>query len=232
MSEKTCKQVQIKHGDVKRKVKHYNLEIIIAIGYRIRSHRGTQFRRWATKRLSEYIVKGFTMDDDRLKEMRNFGQDYFDELLERIRDIRLTKKRFHQKMTDVYATSVDYDANSEITQRFFATVEDKFYVIIHDQIALTEKELKSLDRIVTMYLDYGEDQAERQQPMHMNDWVKKLNAFLQFNEREILENAGKISKVVANETAISQYDKYNQHRLSKGSTDDFDTFVKKNDLKK
>jgi len=172
------------------------------------------------------------MDDDRLKEMRNFGQDYFDELLERIRNIRLSKKRFYQKITDVYATSVDYVVNSEITQKFFSNVEDKFHVIIHDQIALNEKELKSLDRIVTMYLDYAEDQAERQQPMHMNDWVKKLNAFLQFNEREILENGGNISKVVAVETAITQYEKYNQQQLSKGSIDDFDEFVKKNDLKK
>lgn len=271
-SEATCKdylQVQ-KEGarEVKRKAKHYNLEVIMAIGYRVRSHRGTQFRRWATERLNEYLVKGFTMDDDRLKEMRNFGQDYFDELLERIRDIRASEKRFYQKITDIYATSIDYDSKSEITQEFFATVQNKLHFAIHGHTAaelisnrsdaekenmglyswkgdkvrktdvtvaknyLNEKELKSLNRIVTMYLDYAEDQAERQQPMHMNDWVKKLNAFLQFNEREILENAGKISKVVADETAISQYEKYNQQRLSKDSTDDFDRFVRKNKLKK
>src|SRR5690625_144845 len=119
--ESTCKyylQVQNEGSrKVRRKAKHYNLEMIIAIGYRVRSHRGTQFRQWATERLNEYLVKGFTMDDDRLKDMRNFGQDYFDELLERIRDIRASEKRFYQKITDIYATSVDYDPKVEITQK-------------------------------------------------------------------------------------------------------------------
>src|SRR5699024_8740502 len=117
------------------KTKHYNLEMIIAIGYRVRSHRGTQFRQWATERLNEYLVKGFTMDDDRLKEMRNFGQDYFDELLERIRDIRASEKRFYQKITDIYATSVDYDANAEVTTKFFATVQNKLHFAIHGMTA-------------------------------------------------------------------------------------------------
>lgn len=226
--------------EVEREVAFYNLQMIIAIGYRVRSHRGTQFRQWATKRLNEYLVKGFTMDDDRLKDMRNFGQDYFDELLERIRDIRSSEKRFYQKITDIYATSVDYDPRAEITQEFFATVQNRLHFAIHGQTAaeliverakadkenmgltawtgdnvrkrdvtvaknyLTEKELKSLNRIVTMYLDYAEDQAERQQPMHMNDWVDKLNAFLQFNDREILENTGRISKSVADKLAIQE----------------------------
>ncbi|GEN44637.1 virulence RhuM family protein [Alkalibacillus haloalkaliphilus] len=270
--EATCKyylQVQNEGSrEIKRKAKHYNLEMIIAIGYRVRSHRGTQFRQWATERLNEYLVKGFTMDDERLKEIRNFGQDYFDELLERIRDIRASEKRFYNKITDIYSTSVDYDPRAEITQEFFATVQNKLHFAIHGQTAaelianrasaqeenmgltswkgdkvrkpdvtvaknyLTEKELKSLNRIVTMYLDYAEDQAERQRPMYMNDWVDKLNAFLQFNERDILENAGKVSKTVAEQIAIEQYEKYNQNRLKQNIKDDFDDFVEKNHLKK
>ncbi|WP_330948771.1 virulence RhuM family protein [Virgibacillus sp. MG-45] len=254
--------------EVEREVAFYNLEMIIAIGYRVRSHRGTQFRQWATKRLNEYLVKGFVMDDDRLKEMRNFGQDYFDELLERIRDIRASEKRFYQKITDIYATSVDYDPKAEITQEFFATVQNKLHFAIHGQTAaelivdraksekenmgltawksdivrkrdvtvaknyLTEKELKSLNRIVTMYLDYAEDQAERQQPMHMNDWIDKLNAFLQFNNREILENAGTISKSVADKLAIQEYEKFNQYRLNQDTQDDFEQFIENSNLKK
>ncbi|WP_404450654.1 virulence RhuM family protein [Virgibacillus necropolis] len=250
------------------KTKHYNLEMIIAIGYRVRSHRGTQFRRWATERLNEYLVKGFTMDDDRLKEMRNFGQDYFDELLERIRDVRASEKRFYQKITDIYATSVDYDSKAEITQEFFATVQNKLHFAIHGQTAaeliadrakaekenmgltswkgdkvrkqdvkvaknyLSEKELKSLNRIITMYLDYAEDQADRQRPMYMKDWIDKLNAFLQFNEREILENAGRVSKSVADQIAIQEYGKYNQNRIDQQSNDDFDQFIENNNLKK
>ena len=268
----TCKyylQVQSEGSrEVKRKAKHYNLEMILAIGYRVRSHRGTQFRQWATARLNEYLVKGFTMDDDRLKEMRNFGEDYFDELLERIRDIRASEKRFYQKITDIYATSVDYNPDAEITQNFFATVQNKLHFAIHGMTAaelisnradaekenmgltswkgdkvrkrdvtvaknyLTEKELKSLNRIVTMYLDYAEDQAERQRPMYMKDWVDKLNAFLQFNDRDILENAGKVSKAVADEIATQEYEKFNQSRIEQSSYDDFDKFIESKNLKK
>lgn len=270
--ESTCKyylQVQNEGSrEVKRKTKHYNLEMILAIGYRVRSHRGTQFRQWATERLNEYLVKGFTMDDDRLKDMRNFGEDYFDELLERIRDIRASEKRFYQKITDIYATSVDYDSNAEVTQIFFKTVQNKLHFAIHGMTAaeliskradaekenmgltswkgdkvrkrdvtvaknyLSEKELKSLNRIVTMYLDYAEDQAERQRPMYMKDWIDKLNAFLQFNERDILENAGKVSKVVADKIANQEYEKFNQHRIEQSSNDDFDKFIENNNLKK
>ncbi|WP_338552270.1 virulence RhuM family protein [Paenibacillus sp. KS-LC4] len=196
--ESTCKeylQVQIEGSrKVERRAKHYNLEMIIAIGYRVRSHRGTQFRRWATERLNEYLVKGFTMDDERLKDMRNFGQDYFDELLGRIRDIRASEKRFYRKITDIYATSVDYDPNAGMSKEFFATVQNKLHFAIHGHTAaeliaerasaekdnmgltswkgakvrkadvtiaknyLTDKEIQSLNRIVTMYLDYAEDQ--------------------------------------------------------------------------
>src|SRR5690625_2065122 len=135
----TCKkylQVQIEgNREVKRKAKHYNLEMIIAVGYRVRSHRGTQFRQWATERLNEYLVKGFTMDDDRLKEMRNLGDDYFEELLKRIRDIRASEKRFYKKITDIYATSIDYDPNAKMTQQFFATVQNKLHFAIHGYTA-------------------------------------------------------------------------------------------------
>ena len=207
------------------------------------------------------------MDDDRLKEMRNFGQDYFDELLERIRDIRASEKRFYQKITDIYATSVDYNPKTEIAKEFFSTVQNKLHFAIHGQTAaeliadrakaekenmgltswkgdnvrkrditvaknyLSEEELKSLNRIVTMYLDYAEDQAERNQPMYMKDWIGKLNAFLQFNEREILENSGKISAKVAEQVAAQQYEKFNQNRLVKNANSDFDEFIKKNRLK-
>lgn len=254
---------------VERQVSFYNLEMIIAIGYRVRSHRGTQFRRWATERLNEYLVKGFTMDDERLKEMRNFGQDYFDELLQRIRDIRASEKRFYRKITDIYATSVDYDSQAQLSKEFFATVQNKLHFAIHGHTAaeliakradaekdkmgltswkgekirksdvtiaknyLSDKEIKSLNRIVTMYLDYAEDQAERQNPMYMKDWIEKLNSFLKFNEREILTNAGKISQEVAEKLALSQYEKYNNKRieLQQHQEDDFTKFIKKNRLK-
>lgn len=254
--------------DVEREVSFYNLEMILSIGYRVRSHRGTQFRQWATERLNEYLVKGFTMDDERLKEMRNFGEDYFNELLERIRDIRASEKRFYKAITDIYATSVDYDPKAEITQNFFATIQNKLHFAIHGQTAaelivdransekenmglttwkggkvrkgditvaknyLSENELKSLNRIVTMYLDYAEDQAERQRPMFMKDWIDKLNAFLQFNNRDILENTGKVSKAVADKIASQEYEKYNYRRIIQNTTDDFDKFIEINNFKK
>lgn len=249
------------------KTKHYKLEMIIAIGYRVRSHRGTQFRKWATERLNEYLVKGFTMDDDRLKEIRNFGQDYFDELLERIRDIRTSERRFYQKITDIYATSVDYESKKEISKDFFATVQNKLHFAIHGHTAselivnradaatenmglttwkgdkirksditiaknyLTENEIKSLNRIVTMYLDYAESQAERNQVMYMKDWTDKLNAFLQFNDHEILHNAGNVTKEVAEKLAVKEYQKYKHARIAKNTESDFDEFIKKNRLK-
>jgi hypothetical protein len=265
----TCKEyLQVrKEGSrqVKRKLKHYNLEMIIAVGYRVRSHRGTQFRRWATERLREYIVKGFVIDDQRLKEVRNLGADYFDELLERIRDIRASEKRFYRKITDIYKLSVDYDPNAQMTKDFFATVQNKLHWAIHGHTAaeliskrasagktnmgltswkgakvrradvtvaknyLTEKELKALNRIVTMYLDYAEDQAERYQPMFMRDWVEKLNAFLQFNKREVLEHPGKVSAEVAKRLALDEYDKFNTRRLAQEAEQpdsDFERIIK------
>jgi len=240
---------------VKRKIKYYNLDIIIAVGYRVHSHRGTQFRRWAIERLKEYLVKGFVMDDERLKDDRNFGEDYFDELLERIRDIRASEKLFYRKITDIYKLSVDYESNVEITKEFFATVQNKLHWAIHGKTAaeviseradadkpnlglkswkgakvrkvdvaiaknyLNEKELNSLNRIVTMYLDYAEDQAERYQPMFMRDWVEKLDAFLQFNKRDVLDNPGKVSSEVARTLALKEYDKFNAKTSSKKSNE-------------
>lgn len=208
----TCKNyLQVRtegNRRVQRNSRHYNLDMIIAIGYRVRSSRGTQFRRWATERLNEYLVKGFTMDDERLKGMRHIGDDYFDELLERIRDIRASEKWFYKKITDIYALAIDYDGKSEEAKKFFSGVQNKLHFAIHGHTAaelieqradaskdnmglttwkgekvrkgditvaknyLTEKEIKSLNRIVTMYLDHAEDQAERRNPMHMKDWEK------------------------------------------------------------
>jgi len=236
--------------DIKREIEYYNLEVIIAVGYRVRSHRGTQFRRWATERLREYLVKGFTMDDERLKEGRGLGDDYFDELLDRIRDIRASEKQFYRKITEIYRLSADYDPSAEMTREFFATVQNKLHWAITGHTAaeliaeranagkpnmgltnwkgkkvrqvdvsvaknyLEEDELKSLNRIVTMYLDYAEDQAERHQPMYMKDWIKKLDAFLQFNGREVLKDAGRISAEIAKDLALIEYEIYRNKRLS------------------
>lgn len=268
--EVTCKdylQVQSEGGrEVQRTLKHYNLEVIIAVGYRVKSHRGTQFRRWATERLREYLVKGFVMDDERLKEGRGLGADYFDELLERIRDIRASEKQFYRKITEIYSLAVDYDPNAEITHEFYASVQNKLHWAITGHTAaeliaerasaekpnmdltswkgkkvrqadvtvaknyLAEDELRSLNRIVTMYLDYAEDQAERQQPMYMRDWVQKLDAFLHFNGREVLRNAGLVSAEVAKALALSEYEKYNiacLEREASQSDEDFDRVVRK-----
>lgn len=249
------------------KTKHYNLEMIIAIGYRVRSHRGTQFRQWATERLNEYLVKGFVMDDERLKEIRNLGQDYFDELLERIRDIRASEKRFYNKITDIYATSVDYDPNVPMTREFFATVQNKLHFAVHGNTAseliklradaskenmglttwkgdkvrkgdvtiaknyLAEEEMEDLNRIVTMYLDYAESQAKKKKPMYMKNWTERLDAFLEFNEHEILGNAGAVSKAVAEQLAKEQYDIFHQQRIENPPKDDFDKFLEQSRLK-
>jgi hypothetical protein len=279
----TCKeylQVRLEGGrQVKRALKHYNLDMILAVGYRVRSHRGTQFRQWATSRLGELLVKGFTIDDERIKAGRTIGQDYFDELLERIRDIRASERLFYQKITDIYATSVDYEPKIEISQTFFATVQNKLHWAIHGHTAseiiavradadkahmglttwknapdgpvrrsdvtvaknyLSEEELKELNRIVTMYLDYAEDQARRRKPMHMADWIAKLDGFLQFNERNILTHAGKISHELAQEHAEAEFEKYRaqQSRLAAElPVSDFDkvveqvTMIERNPLK-
>jgi hypothetical protein len=202
------------------------------------------------------------MDDERLKEGRNLGADYFDELLERIRDIRASEKRFYRKITDIYALSVDYEPNAPITHEFFSTVQNKLHWAIHGRTAaeliadrvdadkpnmglsswkgakvrktdiataknyLTEDEARSLNRIVTMYLDYAEDQAERQRPMHMADWRAKLDAFLQFNGREVLDNPGAVSSEIAQRLAESEYEKFSARRLQAEAEDLGDAFDK------
>ena len=248
-----------------RKPKIYNLDMIIAVGYRVNSKKATNFRIWATKVLKEYMIKGFAMDDERLKNPNYiFGEDYFDEMLERIRNIRSSERRFYQKITDIYSScSVDYNKDSEITKEFFKTVQNKLHYAITGQTAaeiiynradaekehmgltnwknspdgpiyrydvdiaknyLNEKELIDLNRIVTMYLDYAESQAENHNAMTMKDWVEKLNAFLQFNGKEILHNAGKISSKVAQALAYQEYDKF-KTKQDKLYRSDFDNFL-------
>ena len=230
--------------------KFYNLEAIIAVGYRVKSLRGTQFRKWATERLNEYIVKGFTMDDERLKEVNNIGSDYFDEMLERIRDIRSSEKRFYQKIRDIYKLAADYDPNTEETLEFFSIVQNKLHFAVSGKTAaeiiseradalkpnmgltswkgakvrkgdvtiaknyLNHEEMKHLNRIVEMYLNYAEDQAKRRRQVFMRDWRQKLDAFLQFNERDILTNAGKVTKEVADKLALDQYETFHHNRLA------------------
>ena len=251
----------------KYRTKHYSLDAVIAVGYRVNSKKATQFRIWATERLKEYIIKGFTMDDERLKNPQYmFGRDYFEEQLARVRDIRSSERRFYQKITDIYAQcSVDYDSNEEITKQFFATVQNKLHFaisgqtaaeIIHTRVSsekpnmgltvwknspqglirktdidiaknyLTEKELDGLNRIVTMYLDYAELQAQRGIAMRMGDWVEKLDAFLKFNEREILQDNGKVSHEVAATLAETEYEKY-RIAQDRGYVSDFDREMKK-----
>lgn len=252
---------------ITRSLAFYNLDAIISVGYRVNSAKATHFRIWATERLKEYIIKGFTMDDERLKDPRHiFGKDYFEEQLARIRDIRSSERRFYQKITDIYAQcSADYNPDEEITKQFFATVQNKLHWAVAHQTAaeiiharvdsgkpnmgltnwknspkgkirktdvgiaknyLYEKELDHLNRIVTMYLDYAELQASRGQIMHMKDWVKKLDAFLQFNEQEILQDAGKVSHEVVVALAEEEFEKYSVMQ-DKLLISDFDKVVKK-----
>lgn len=236
---------------VKREVLHYNFNLVLAIGYRVRSNVGIHFRSWASRVLTEYSKKGFTMNDERLKNPQPFGTDYFDELLERIRDIRASEKRFYEKIKDIFCTSIDYDGNTEQAKLFFATVQNKLHYSVHGHTAaeliadradasksnmgltsfkgarirktdvdiaknyLTHDEISSLNRIVTMYLDFAEDQAERHIEMHMTDWEEKLNAFLRFNGRDVLTNAGKISAEIAKQIAEEQYAHYDSNRKAK-----------------
>jgi len=253
---------------------YYNLDMIISVGYRVNSRQATQFRIWATKVLREYVIKGFALDDERLKNGGNIsGKDYFDELLERIRDIRASERLFYQKITDIYAQcSVDYDPNSEVTQEFYATAQNKLHWAIHGHTAseliarrvdaskpymglttwknapkgrirktdvtiaknyLAENELRQLNRIVTMYLDYAEMQAENKRPMTMKDWVSKLDAFLKFNEKDVLTSPGKVSSEVAKELAEKEFEKY-EEKIRKIETtqavSDFDKLIEKTKL--
>lgn len=253
--------------EVSRNLEFYNLDAIISVGYRVNSMQATHFRIWATQILKEYIIKGFAMNDERLKNPKYiFGKNYFEEQLARIRDIRSSERMFYQKITDIYSQcSADYDSNEKITKDFFATVQNKLHFAITGQTAaeiiksrvsskklnlgltswknspkgrirktdvviaknyLNEKELDRLNRIVTMYLDYAEMMAKDRKMMYMQDWVKKLDAFLQFNEKDILQNLGKVSHEVAISLAEKEYDKFNIIQ-DKNYISDFDRAVKK-----
>lgn len=248
------------------RTKHYNLDAIIAVGYRVNSKRATAFRRWATNILRDYAIRGYVIDKERMKNGTFFNEDYFKSLLEEVREIRASERLFYQKITDIYATAFDYDSKSETTLDFFAHVQNKFHFAIHRHTAaelimdrvdsnkehmglttwknapdgkilkqdvsiaknyLTEKELHRLDRVVSMYLDYAEEQAERRIPMSMEDWAKKLDAFLQFNEYDLLNNIGAVSAQVAKAFAESEFEKYRiiQDRLFQS---DFDRFANGN----
>jgi hypothetical protein len=226
---------------ISRSITHYNLDMIISVGYRVKSHRGVQFRRWATARLKDYIIKGFVMDDERLKQARH---DYFDELVRRVRSIRVSERRFYQKITDIFALSIDYDPASMTTKEFFATVQNKFHFAIHGMTApevitaradagrpmmgmtsfkgvrpraddattalnyLSEDELLSMERIVSQYLDFAEEQASRRIPMRMADWITKLHGFLTLNDRAILQGLGKVTRKDADTKALAEFERY------------------------
>jgi len=232
-------------------VEHYNLDAIISVGYRVNSIIGTHFRMWATGRLREYIVKGFALDDERLKQAG--GGSYFDELLARIRDIRSSEKVFWRKVLDIYATSIDYDPGAEVSREFFKVVQNKMHWASHGHTAaeivwqradgtktnmgltswagdtpckadieiaknyLNESELDILNRIVTLYLDFAELQALDRKPMHMKDWIVKLDEFLNLSGREILQHAGKIAHEDALHKARLEYDKWHKEQIDKPS---------------
>ncbi|MGZ3873442.1 MAG: virulence RhuM family protein, partial [Mucilaginibacter sp.] len=252
--------------DVGRRLDFYNLDAIIAVGYRVNSYQATQFRIWATKTLREFIVKGFVLDDERLKQGKRFGKDYFDELLERIREIRASERRFYLKITDIYEQcSIDYNKDADITQKFFKTVQNKLHFAISGKTAaqiiaerasadkphmglqtfknapggkvlkgdigvaknyLVEKEIKELERVVSMYLDFAELQASRQIPMKMGDWISRLDAFLQFNEYDLLKDAGNVSHEVAMKLAEKEYDKFRVIQ-DQNFESDFDKAIKR-----
>ena len=233
--------------EVARNVAYYNLDAIISVGYRVNSTRATQFRQWATNVLKEFAVKGFVLDKKRLENGAFLGEDYFERLLSEIREIRLSERRFYQKITDIYSTSVDYNKNAPTTRTFFAKMQNKLHYAIHGCTAaeliikradsakehmglrtweaaphgkiikpdtsiaknyLNNDELESLGRIVGAYLDLAEDRAKRKIPMTMEDWAKRLDQFLEFNEREILSDSGRISAEIAKDHAESEFEKY------------------------
>lgn len=220
------------HGAIKGKnqthqVAYYNLDMIISVGYRVKSHRGVQFRIWATNVLREYLVKGFAMNDDLLK--RAGGGNYFDELLSRIRDIRSSEKVFYRKILEIYALSIDYDPRTEATMQFFKTVQNKMHYSVHGHTAaeiiyeradaeivknyLSSDELDTLNRIVSLYLDFAELQAKSHKPMYMKDWIQKLDDFLKLSEKELLSHARKISAELAKQKADMEYDKFKERTV-------------------
>ena len=263
------RKIRITANDGKKYMTNfYNLDAIIAVGYRVNSYSATQFRIWATNTLKEFIIKGFVLDSERLKQGKNFGEDYFDELLEKIREIRASERRFYQKITDIYAQgSIDYDPKAPQTQLFYQTVQNKLHWAITGYTAseiiskrananlpnmgltswknapkgkilksdiniaknyLTEKELKDLEEIVSMYLDYAENQAKRKILMNMNDWIQKLDSFLSFNEYGVLKDAGKVSAEVAKQLALKEYSKFSIIQ-DKTYISDFDLLIKESE---
>ena len=237
--------------EVAREVEHYSLDAILAVGYRVRSRRGVQFRRWATDRLREYLVKGFTMDDERLKNPPVDGSgipDYFDELLERIRDIRASERRMYLRVREIFALAADYDAARKDTVEFFKVIQNKLHFAATGKTApeliaeradhtlptmgltswkgdgirktdvtvaknyLREPEISDLNRIVTMWLDFAEDQARRRKQVFLKDWETRLNDFLRFNDRSVLTNAGSVSAAAAHEQAETEYAKFASQR--------------------
>lgn len=244
---------------------HYNLSAIIAVGYKVNSERAVQFRKWATQIVQEFTIKGFAMDDERLKNDGTIlGKKYFEEQLQRIREIRLSERKFYQKITDIYATAIDYDVNAQATKRFFATVQNKLHWAIHGQTAaevivtradhqkqnmglttwkdapkgkiqkfdvsvaknyLSDNEMQQLQRLVSAYLDIAEDMAIRQIPMTMEDWESRLNRFIEATDREVLQNAGKVTAEIAKAHAETEFEKYRiiQDQLFES---DFDRIVK------
>jgi len=249
---------------VQRELEYYNLDMIISVGYRVNSVRATQFRQWATQVLREFAIKGYVLDKKRMENGAFLGEDYFERLLEEIREIRLSERRFYQKITDIYATSVDYNREAPTTKAFFAKVQNKLHFAIHGHTAaelilqradsnkanmglttwekapdgkilktdvavaknyLAKEELEALGRIVNAYLDLAEERALRKIPMTMEDWAKRLDAFLEFTERDILQHSGKVSAEIAKAHAESEFEKYRivQDRLFES---DFDRIVK------
>ena len=250
--------------EVSRAVDFYNLDAIISVGYRVNSIRATQFRQWATGVLREFAIKGYVLDRQRMENGNFLGEDYFERLLAEIREIRLSERRFYQKITDIYATSVDYNKDAPTTKAFFAKVQNKLHYAIHGHTAaelirrradsskphmgltswasapegkilkndvavaknyLTKDELDSLGRIVNAYLELAEDRASRKIPMTMEDWAKRLDAFLEFDDREVLQDSGKVSAKLAQSYAESEFERYRivQDRLFES---DFDKVVR------
>lgn len=248
---------------VARKLDFYNLDAIISVGYRVNSKRATQFRRWATQVLRQFMIKGYVIDKERMEQGQFLGKDYFEELLEEIREIRLSERRFYQKVTDLFATSVDYDAQSPIAREFFARVQNKMHYAVSHQTApeiiynranandknmgltswknspngkilrtdvtiaknyLGKDEIKDLGLIISAFLDMAESRAKRHIPMTMQDWAEQIDKFLELDERDILQNAGSISREIANNKALSEFEKYRvmQDRLYKS---DFDKMI-------
>lgn len=249
---------------VERKRKFYRLDAIIAVGYRVNTARAVQFRQWATVILGEYTMKGYVLDSERLKSGAYLGVDYYDHLLEEIREIRLSERRLYQKVTDIYATSVDYNVDAPTTRDFFAKVQNKMHYAVHGNTAaevivdradaekshmglttwrnapdgkivasdvvvaknyLSKDEMHTLELIVTMYLDYAELQAGNHIPMSMEDWAERLDAFLKFNQREVLDNPGKVAAEVAKSFALSEFEKYRVKQDALYESD-FDRFLK------